>query len=426
MKLNGPAFGFAVLFATSRLFAAEPPDDIHALKEWLREVSLSGSVRGGYWSSSRDLDDRRHLAVASVWLKATSKLGSNASFLVEGWVGNPGLFREDETIGALREAYLKASLGPLDLSFGREIIPWGRADRINPTDNLTPKDFSLLVPDDDDQRLGTFAIKGSYYLTGLSLTVVWLPEFKSDTIPIKRPPPLFRLHEQERGWDLGQWAIKVEQTEKRVDWSLSFFDGLDRFPDLGIGSISPSRVKLRLRNHRIQVIGADAATVLGRYGLRGEVAFTFTENSGEGPEVKNPFFFMVAGGDRTFFEHLNVNIQYLLRVVTPYRSPFNIPDPVQREVALQQATQTNQLDRVQHGASLRVSDKWFNETLEGEAVAVIFFTRGDYAIRPKLTYAFTDRWKGTIGADLFRGPDRSFFGNLRDNSTAFIELRWSF
>ena len=35
----------------------------------------------------------------------------------------------------------------------------GRADRINPTDNLTPRDFTLLVPDDEDQRFGTAAIR---------------------------------------------------------------------------------------------------------------------------------------------------------------------------------------------------------------------------------------------------------------------------
>jgi hypothetical protein len=113
-------------------------------------------------------------------------------------------------------------------------------------------------------------------------------------------------------------------------------------------------------------------------------------------------------------------------VVSHYRSPFELRNPLQRNVAIQQATQTNQLDRVQHGISLRISDKWLNETLETEVVGVVYFTRGDYAIRPRITYAFTDRWKGIVGADFFRGPDRSFFGNLRRNSTAYTELRWSF
>ena len=64
-------------------------------------------------------------------------------------------------LGVIREAYLDLSHGPLDLRIGKQIIAWGRADRINPTDNLTPRDYTLLVPDDDDQRLGTPAVKAT-------------------------------------------------------------------------------------------------------------------------------------------------------------------------------------------------------------------------------------------------------------------------
>jgi hypothetical protein len=67
-----------------------------------------------------------------------------------------------------------------------------------------------------------------------------------------------------------------------------------------------------------------------------------------------------------------------------------------------------------------------HETLEGEVAAVVLVTRLDYVVRPKLIYALTDRWKLTVGADIFRGEPQSFLGRLRDNSTAYAELRWSF
>lgn len=75
---------------------------------------------------------------------------------------------------------------------------------------------------------------------------------------------------------------------------------------------------------------------------------------------------------------------------------------------------------------MRVSYKWFNETLEGELAGVLSFTRLDFALRPKLTYAFTDRWKGMVGADIFRGSKNVLFGRLRKNSGAYVELRYSF
>ena len=57
----------------------------------------------------------------------------------------------------------------LDVRAGRQIIAWGRADGLNPTDNLTGEDLTLLAPDDDDRRLGTTALRASYYLGDVSV-----------------------------------------------------------------------------------------------------------------------------------------------------------------------------------------------------------------------------------------------------------------
>lgn len=404
--------------------AIEMPEE--RLGDRLREqLGLTGSIRGGFWSSSRMLDDEKNIPTASLWLKGAPTLGANGTLYFEGWVGR--LSDEADIDGHLREGYVALSTGPVDLRIGQQIIVWGRADRINPTDNLTPRDFTLLVPDDDDQRLGTLAVKGTYFIDQISMTALWLPRFEPDRIPLRRPPPPLSFSERLPDERYRQGAFKLEQTGKVFDWSLSYFHGYDLFPDIAIDLSQFPSVDLVLEHHPIDVIGADAATTVGRFGLRGEVAYTFTEDrQGDDPEIKNPFLFLVVGGDRTFLESLNVNLQYILHVVSRYHNPEDIPDPLQREVAAQQAVITNQIDRVQQGVSLRISDQWWNQTLEGELVGVLFFPRHDYALRPKVTYAFSDRWKGVIGADLFRGESRSFFGYLRPNSTAYAELRWGF
>lgn len=305
---------------------------------------------------------------------------------------------------------------------------WGRADRINPTDNLTPRDFTLLVPDDEDQRFGAPAVQAKYYLGSLSLTGVWLAGFEADTVPLRRPPPPLVIRDRRPdGSTLAQGAIRLEQTGRMVDWSLSYFDGFDRIPDLAVGPQGAAGGELILKSHRIRVVGADAATKVGRYGLRGEAAYTFTEDgAGTDPNVKNPFFFMVVGGDRTFLEHLNVNLQYLLHVVTAYRSPFQIQDPLTREVAVQADLLTNQLDRVQHSFSLRVSNRWLNETLQAELAGLVSAQRFGWALRPRVTYALSDHWRAAVGADIFGGNRLSFLGNLRDNTTAFVEIRCTY
>lgn len=407
--------------------AEDAPDRGSPLERLVDAGGLGGSLRSGYWSSSRTLDDRSDLATAAVWLRAAPRLGPSLSLLAEGWVRSEDVFGDGEPDGLLREAYLGVRHGPVDIRAGKQIIAWGRADRINPTDNLTPRDFTLLVPDDEDQRFGTPAVRATYFRGSLSLTGIWLLDFEPSRVPLRRPPAPLRVQDREPGGRHAQGAVRLEQVGSGVDWSLSYFDGLDTIPDLALDPAGRAGSELVLRSHRVRTVGVDTATAVGPYGLRGEAAYTFTEDDGgDDPGIKNPFLFLVVGADRTFLEHLNVNVQYILRLVRRYRNPLGIADPLAREVAVQAALLANQLDRVQHSFSLRVSHRWFHDTLEAELAAIVSVDRFGWVLRPRVTYALSDRWRLTVGGDLFGGERLSFLGNLRDNSAALAELRWSF
>ena len=75
---------------------------------------------------------------------------------------------------------------------------------------------------------------------------------------------------------------------------------------------------------------------------------------------------------------------------------------------------------------MRASYKWMHETLETEWAAVAYVGPRGVAMRPKVTYAATDRVTLLAGGEVFRGEDTSVFGLLRPNSTAFIAARWGF
>ena len=385
-------------------------------------ISVGGSLRGAYWSSSRRLDGREDIPVAALWLRGGWEPHPVASLIVDGWVGNDDLFHARDTGGALREAYVDLRPGLIDLRIGKQIIRWGRADRVNPTDTLTPRDFTLLVPEEGDQRAGTTGISGTAHVAGFSITGVVLPTFSPHVIPIRRPPPGSTLRERTPDDPVIQGGVKVERTGERVDWSLSYYDGYDLFPDLEIASVRASGVDLVLTHQRVRVLGTDAATAVGPYTLRGEAAYTFTEH----PGVKHPFFFFVLGADRTLPGAVYVNVQYVLRVVSDWARPGDIADPARRQVAIEQALINDQLDEVKHAFAVRVARSWLDETLKAEVSAIVSPTRGDFAVRPKVVYAVTDHLKLTAGADFIRGPARSFFGRLRDTSTAYLEARWDF
>jgi hypothetical protein len=392
----------------------------------VEQTDIAGSIRGSYWSSSRSLNDQDNLGVAALWLRGRSQLLPAVALVADGWLMNENLFSARATNALLREGYLDLRVGPLDLRVGHQIIAWGRADRLNPTDNVTSRNFTLLVPEDNDQRTGTTGIQATYHLGGISFIGVWLPTFQPNIIPIQTPPdPFVLLPRQLPTEPVSQFAAKVDQTGRQVDWSVSFFDGFDLYPDLEIVGMSLTKINVAPTYHHIQVVGGDAATVWGPYGLRAEMAYTFTEHW-KNSAVKSPFFYMVLGADRTFLGSLNINLQLVLRVISDYQNPINVPNPAYRAVAIEQATINNQLDEVQESITLRVSKKWFNEALETEVASIVGLNRLDYAVRLKAKYAITDRLRATVGGDIFRGPTPSYFGRIRDTSTAYVELRWDY
>jgi hypothetical protein len=407
--------------------AAPPPasDDAQGpgvLERW----GLTGAVRAGYWSSTRNLDAEQHLGAGMLWLKLSRRASSRVSVFAEGWTALRGPFDDGDAAGELREAFVDVRLGRLDLRAGRQIIAWGRADGVNPTDNLSGQDLTMLVPDDADRRLGTTAVRASYYVGDISFTGVWLPEFRGHAFALPSPPPGVSFLPEDERWPGNQWALRVEQTGRRVDWSASYFRGRDMAPDLGVGSQPDGSPGVRLSHHRLRVLGADMTANLGRYGLRAEGAYVDTDDArGDDPFTKNPFVFVVAGADRTWGGLLNLNVQYLFRFVLddprlPTATGFA---PL---VAAQQAILNSQTRRVQHGASFRLGYKWLHETLEAELSAAAYAGPQGAAVRLKLAYALTDNWKALVGAEIFRGAAASLFGLLRENSTAYLEIRWNF
>ncbi len=403
--------------------AVVPEDSGSADASLTSRANLSGSLRGSAWDIPNNPAGNSKIGIGELWLKAAPHIG-DAALVMEGWARDTDVNHAAQKSGMLREGYLSLGAGDADFRIGKQIIVWGRADQLNPTDNLTPRDNTLYIPDIDDQRFGAMAARITYNFSGVSMTGIWLPYFR----PSKQPlPPLPGISYSETVPGGGEYAFKLEQTGGAVDWSMSYFHGFDQNPDISIGSASPAGVVLSLQHHRIRVLGADAATTVGRFGLRAEVAYTWTEDSaGLDPFVKNPFFYGVVGGDRTFFEYLNINLQYFVRQVSNYSDPTAIADPMLRTVAIQQAVLSNQLDHVQQGMSLRIADKWLNETLEGEIAGIANFTRHDFMLRPRLAYAFDDHWKGTLGAYVYRGGSNTFFGFLKDRSGGFVEMRYSF
>ena len=387
-----------------------------------RSLRVSGSLRGGYWSSTRNLDRVHPLGAAMTWIEGTATLGAGVTAFAEGWGALRGPADDADAVIELREAFVDVAIGGLDLRAGRQIVAWGRADGVNPTGSLAAEDLTLLTPDDADRRLGAATASATYHIADVAVSALWIPEFRGHRFPL--PPAQGAAFVAERQeWPGDQWALRVERTGGAVDWSVSAYGGLDLTPDL---SPTAEANRIALLHRRVSVFGADAAANLGRIGLRAEGAYVASEDrDGSDPFAKNPFIFMVVGGDRSFDGRFNVNLQYLMRAVMHHRAPEGLPAE-EAPIAEQQAILSAQTRAVQHGASMRVSGKWLHETLETEWAAIGNVAPRGVAMRPKVTYAASDRVTLAAGAEIYSGGKASLFNLLRPNSATFLEARWGF
>jgi hypothetical protein len=384
-------------------------------------AEISGFLSGYYASGDRKLDDRHSFIGTNDALQIKLKPGPKLTLYVDGryFSNNPDL---DNNV---KEAYINWDLDRFSLRAGKQVIAWGRADKFNPTDVITPRNYEILSSDDDDQRFGAIGVMAKIFvLPELSLEAVLLPTFRSGRVPSGIFPPQILQNREHNGYSLDntQWGIRLDKSGGQLDWSVSYYNGFSTLPMITLGN----GFDLVLRNPRMQMFGMDFATTLDQWGIRGEGAYVRLSGLGTIPQTApQSYFYSVLGIERNLAESMNLNIQWLHQNVFNFTERRDLVSPLVT-IANGNSLIFNQFDSRQDGITVRLSEKWLNDTLQAEITGACLFNHGDYVIRPKVQYAISDRWKAALLADFYRGPHDSFFGGFRKNSLAYLEIRYEF
>ena len=91
-------------------------------------------------------------------------------------------YDENSEYDFLKEVYFDYYLENTDLRVGRQIIDWGSAYELNPTDVVNPRDFTAKDP--TSAELGVTSLKGDYYFDyQTSLTGVVVGQHRPSPIP---------------------------------------------------------------------------------------------------------------------------------------------------------------------------------------------------------------------------------------------------
>jgi hypothetical protein len=358
----------------------------------------------------------------------------------------------------LREAYVNAYLGRLDLRVGHQIIVWGRADAFNPTNNLTPIDIRFRSPVEDDRRLANLAARLWLDLAPLRLEGVWLPRYVPSEIPTVELPQFIVASEPSfpgPTLDNGLGALRLHLELPALEASASYLLGYAPLPGLALRDytvgVDPPVIRITRAAYRHHVVGVDFSTALGELlAVRGEAAYRHPLDHERTVQAPRPDLQYVLGVEH-HFGSLGVIAQYLGRYVFDWQLEQGPEDPIEPaalvdfmeplplflrdtidtsiEDELRRRNQVlfAQRARVQHLASLRAQWHILNETASLSALGLVNLTTREWLLYPKFAYSISDWMSASVGAELYAGPGGTLFDLIEDRlSAGYAELRLSF
>ncbi|MFL5897345.1 MAG: DUF1302 family protein, partial [Solirubrobacterales bacterium] len=241
---------------------------------------------------------------------------------------------QQHTVVDLREAFATLYGGRwFDLRLGKQIIVWGRADALNPTNNLMPFDIRVRSPIEDDRRVGNVAARANLHLGPFRVEGVWIPLYIASELPdIPLPkyvyfgPPINRQPELRDAL----LAARVHLELPAFEISASYLRGFAPLPGLQRRSVvlepnTPEILITRTTDYQ-QVLGFDFSTALGSLlALRGEAAYRLPTDYQHRRYAARPDLQYALGADHVFGP-VSVIGQYLGRYVLDWHREEGAPD----------------------------------------------------------------------------------------------------
>jgi hypothetical protein len=416
-----------------------------------KALTIGGYVKGALFGGR---DSVNNTVVSGSYAQAALKLNAEKTGIGRAFAEvrlNAGNNR-GTAFAALdvREAWGDVSPGPFDIRLGRQIINWGRADAINPTNNITPMDETVLSSEYDDTRMGNELLQVKAKLGLASIQGIWVPWYRPDAIPLMgaKIPAGITIADPvypDVRFTSGGYALRLEYNGSSLDGSVSYFNGYAPLPGFDY-ALSQTGLSLIPRAYRMHATGADFSTAIGSFGLRGEAAvkYPFDDNNNDYNKdvyMPNPYAQYVLGLDKSI-GNWSVLIQYSGLYVINYKK-IEVPmlidpfDPVAQGyyASARAAAEIKRLNRLFTGTadefshSLTGNIQWntLHETLHLKMAGMYDFTTKDYVINPSASYDIADAISLEVGGRYLQGPEGNL-NNMISNLMSFVytELKWSF
>jgi hypothetical protein len=170
---------------------------------------------------------------------------------------------------------------------------WGTADKMNPTDNLNPFDYTVGADKEKNSILSAFV--EFFPVNFLSMQVVYIPFLEKDIYPtnfieeLKEKLEIENIKEKLPDYDPSTFTLggKLNFYFQYIDFSFSYIYGFDKYftPDIKLSAVKYygntlfyTIDSIELKKNRIHYFGTDFKTTISRFGIWGEICYAMSED----------------------------------------------------------------------------------------------------------------------------------------------------
>lgn len=350
----------------------------------------------------------------------------------------------------ISEAYIDYSSSSWGFRIGAQKAVWGKADGVDITNSVFPKNSTSLFADDSSLSINAarLSFSGSFF----TIDGYWIPFFKGNKLPLEESNPLRKaiiptnvtmnimgknlelpvnignLKSPELKLKNGEFGLKASSYLSFCDLSVYGFYGWDKTPLINyevstamhpvLNMPIPSAITINGTYERITMLGFDAAFPIGETVLRIEDAY-FPERAFQA-SVES----IMTGSEILVKQHQIMG----LAGIDWMPSGWTITAQYYYDVIINKSDKLEREDFYTHGSTLSISKTFLQETLELSLSGMVGFNAFDSVINFQGKYSLTDQLKLSAGCYVFLpGPEKDgTYGAFKDLSTIFIKCQYSF
>ena len=425
--------------------------------------TASTSLRSYYlsndWSNSDEIEGCNLYSTQKTSLKLDLTHSSDKSDLNSTIILNEDTFSTPSDI--IDELTYRYYDGDLIYQIGKSKIVWGRGDKLHVLDLINANDYTDFINEDYiDRRIAEPEVDLSWYKGGpynINVQAVYTPFMTSDKLTysnddvwtqkiIKEANIL--LENRGVSVDLanclpntnqlkyGQFGIRTTATINNLDLGLQYYLGHYKTPSVAAtsamsalvaaanaglsSSLTADDISEYVSYDKLQVVGIDGESVLGKFNLRGELGYYYTDDfEGDNPDVHNNSIQWVGGFSVDLpINNMSLNVQDLGSYIINYdenTTPLDVDYSAAESCTNMIVTQ--------------ISDTFDHEKINTSLAFIVDIEDLDvieYIVKPSVDITICQGLNLNIEGSYYTGSDDSKFATFNENGYVELSCDYSF